>query len=97
VCLAPPKLKDVCRIGWGKVLSIKKTKAMVEYRPIIKKNKFLLGGPIKKEIYWNKKIVPKLKKGSWVSFHWDTICQEISQNQKINLEKYTKNTLEILK
>lgn len=97
------KLKDLCRISWGKIIKISKlnpstggqiSKLIVEYQPLISRNK--LGKPVKKEIDWDKDLVPKVKVGDWVSFHWNQVVEVLSDEDKKNLEKYTKLTLESL-
>ena len=139
------KLKDICRVGWGRVLrlvipapqlrdklrresniysslSVKgggegfsskpgsrvhrsggagkpgmtKQKVIVEYQPLIGKKNIKRGKPIKKEIYWDKLIAPKVKKGDWVSFHWNWLVKVLSARELANLKKYTQNTLESL-
>jgi hypothetical protein len=97
ISLTEARLKDVCRIGWGKVQGIKKAKIVVEYRPIIKKKEFIFGKKKQKEISWNKKIIPNIKIGDQVSFHWETLCQKLSASQVRNLRKYTQKTLDLLK
>lgn len=99
VSLAPARLKDVCRIGWGKVIEIKQKnkKIVVEYAPIVRKNGFVFGRKIQKEMNWNEKIVPDIKADDRVSFHWNTVCQKLSGKNERNLEKYTKKILNLLK
>lgn len=96
------KLLDLCRIGWGKVEKIKNQKSMptgrqakikIKYQPLTG-NK--LGKPIKKEIDWDKDLVPNVKIGDWVSFHWNQAVEVLSDKDRKNLEKYTKLTLKSL-
>lgn len=86
------KLLDLCRVGWGKV--VKNSKLVVEYQPLIGKKKLKLGKPIKKEIDWDKDLLPKVKIGDWVSFHWNQAVEVLIKEGRKNLEKYTKLTLE---
>lgn len=83
------KLLDLCRICWGKV---KKTqdKLLVEYQPLVRQKKLTLGKPIEKEIDWDKDLVPKIKTGDWVSFHWNQVVEVLKDEDRRNLEKYTK-------
>lgn len=97
------KLLDVCRVGWGRVIDIKKQKAksknelrklIVKYKPlVVGKNKYYLGKPIKKEIIWDKRFLSKVKIEDTVSFHWNKACQVLTKKQKENLEKYTRKNL----
>lgn len=103
------KLLDLCRVGWGKVIkqltisplfphsNKQLTKIIVKYQPLIKKNKKLkLGKLVKKEIFWDKNLVPKIKVGDWVSFHWDHLIQKLKKGEVENLKKYTSFTLKLL-
>jgi hypothetical protein len=94
------KLLDLCRVGWGKVREIKgerlKIKVVVEYRPLVEEKKLRLGESVEKEINWNPEIVPAAKIGSWVSFHWNQVCEVLNEEQIKNLEKYTERILAIM-
>ena len=97
------KLKDICRVGWGMVAngqSLMANRAIqkitVEYQPLVGKKNIQLGQPIKKEISWDKLIAPKVKKGNWVSFHWNWLVKVLSAKELANLKKYTQNTIESL-
>jgi len=94
------KLKDICRISWGKVKKLKikskKPKIVVIYNPLFGKKILELGKPTEKEINWDKQILPEIKEGDWVSFHWNHAIQILKENDILNLYKYTQNTLESL-
>jgi len=89
------KFLDLCRINWGKVRKLKvkneKLKIVVEYQPLTKK--FRLGKPIKKEIFWDKVLVPEIRVGDWVSFHWNLATEKLKKRDLKNLKKYTRMTL----
>jgi hypothetical protein len=98
VSLADAGMKDVCRVGWGKVKKIRKTKknhqVWVEYVPIIrKKSRFVFGNLSEKIVSWDENVVAKVSLGDWVAFHWNQIAQTITLRQKDNLKKYTALTL----
>jgi len=94
------KLLDLCRICWGKVIKVsakggsasggKSQKLKVIYQPLVG-NK--LRKPVEKEIDWDKDLVPKVKIGDWVSFHWNQAVEVLTEKDVKNLEKYTKITL----
>lgn len=85
-----PKLRDVCRISWGKVKRIKNKKLEVLSQPLKFKNKqFYLAKPIVKDIVWYREFLPQVKIGDNVSFHWGQACQILSKKGVENLEKYT--------
>ncbi|MBU3901078.1 hypothetical protein KJ590_02255 [Patescibacteria group bacterium] len=95
------KLKDTCRIGWGRVikkLKIKnqKSKIIVGYNSLIGKKQIELGKSIKKTINWDREILPSVKIGDWVSFHWDYAIQKLNEENIVNLHRYTQNTLNTL-
>ena len=88
------KLKDICRPGWGKVISIKNDKVLVEYEPLAsEKGKIKFGKKKGKEINWDKRIVPDISVGDWVSFHWNFLAQKLKKEEIKNLTKYTKINL----
>lgn len=97
------KLKDNCRVGWGKIKKFhsasgrpKSEKIIVAYQPLVGKKTIRLGQPVKKEIIWDKNIIPILKIGDWVSFHWRTAIQKLTKKDVNNLKKYTRNALNCL-
>ena len=94
------KLKDLCRVGWGKVKKLKvesrKLKVIVEHQPLVGKKEIKLGEAIRKEIIWDKEIAPEIKTGDWVSFHWGQIVQVLTLKDVANLKKHTLNTLKSL-
>lgn len=100
------KLMDLCRVGWGKIINdvnlqmasgrFKNEKLIVEYQPIVKNKKFFRGKSIKKEISCNRELLPKIKKGDWISFHWNNAIETLSRENLQNLKKYTAQTLNLL-
>ena len=89
---------DLCRVGWGKVTKVQSSKFKVQnlmfrYKPLAFGEKTQLGEEMEKEISWNKKIVPKVKVGNWVSFHWGQACEVLTPTEVKNLEHYTKQTI----
>ncbi len=91
------KLLDLCRISWGKVMKIKKEKIVIKYQPLVDVKEMKLRKLTEKEIFWNKRLVPNIKIGDWVSFHWDNAVQVLKKKEKNNLNKYTNLTLKLLK
>jgi hypothetical protein len=97
VDISTPAMKDLCRISWGQIENIKRSeKIMVSarYQPLIKKiRKMKLGKPVLKEFLWDPGLLPNLKVGDWVSFHWGEIIQILTPEDVKNLEKYTQRIL----
>jgi len=92
------KLKDVCRVGWGRVIKFKvqssKFKVIVEYQPLIKQNnKIILGDLVEKELNWDRDIVKEIKVGEYVAFHWGMVAQVLTEGEAENIKKYTLKTL----
>ncbi len=88
-------MKDLCKISWGKILKIEDCRLQianleVEYQPLLKEKEWFLGKPIKRKIFWYKRILPKIKVGDTVSFHWDLALEKLSKKDLKNLEKYTE-------
>jgi len=84
------RLRDLCRISWGKVAKIYKKQLKVKYQPLIfKKNRFYLGKPAEKMVSRQKFILPKVEVGDLVSFHWNLACQVLSSKEAKNLARYT--------
>jgi len=93
-------MKDLCKISWGKIIKIEDCKMqianlMVEYQPLLKEKKWFLGKPTKRRIFWFKNILPKLKVGDFISFHWDLALEKLTKKEMENLKKYTQLSLEL--
>lgn len=93
-------MKDLCKISWGRVSKIGDCKLkildlVVEYQPVLKEKEWFLGKPIKRKIFLDKRILPKLKIGDWISFHWDFALEKLSKRDLKNLKKYTENSIKI--
>lgn len=100
------KLLDFCRIGWGrikerrtqnvefKIRSKETEKFLVEYEPLVERNKgFRLGKPKIREFSLNKHFVKGVKIGDWVSLHWGQVIEVLNKKDLSNLSKYTKLTV----
>ncbi|MFC1726982.1 DUF6390 family protein [Patescibacteria group bacterium] len=89
------KVRDICRIGWGRVNKIKNQSAgwriKIKNRPLKQQNdRYYLAEETKKEINWDRDFVPQVKIGDIVSFHWGQACQVLNKKEVENLEKYTQ-------
>lgn len=92
------RLKDICRVGWGRVIKKPKTKdkkpkITIEYQPLVGKREIKFGKAVKKEILYDPEFLSGVEKGDWVSFHWGWAVQKLREEDIVNLYKYTKNTL----
>jgi len=92
------ELFDLCRIGWGRVteLRMQNSELRILYKPLLVGTKYELGKETEKTIEWNPKIVPGVKVGDWVSFHWAQACEVLSNEEAKKLAYYTKKTIELI-
>ncbi|OGZ32726.1 MAG: hypothetical protein A2V69_00825 [Candidatus Portnoybacteria bacterium RBG_13_40_8] len=95
------KLLDLCRIGWGRVISVKcktqSAKIIVKYQPLAGKKKLKLGKLTRKDIDWDRDLLSNvIRVGDWISFHWNQAVEVLRKEDVKNLEKYTKITLNSL-
>ena len=93
-------MKDLCKISWGKITEIVDGRLQianleVEYKPLLKEKEWFLGESTKRKIFWDKRILPKIKIGDIVSFHWDLALEKLAKKDVENLKKYTKESIQI--
>lgn len=90
------RLLDFCRVGWGRVLTVKNKKVMIEYYPLVKRKNFYIGKPIKKKFLVDRDLISKIKRRDWITTHWNNLVQVINKKDLNNLKKYTQITLDSL-
>lgn len=97
--LLTEKLMDLCRIGWGRVIGLNKSQNQikVKYQPLVFKKAPCLGVLKEKSLIWDKDILPNIKIGDQISFHWNHAIQVLDKRDIENLQRYTKRTLDIFK
>ena len=92
------KEKDMCRISWGKVIRVDGRKVRVKTQRLERiGGSYRLAGPVEKTWvaeHGGLRIVGPLKNGDWVSSHWGFVVKKLAANEKKNLEKYSKMTME---
>jgi hypothetical protein len=90
-------LMDSCRISWGKVVDVRRETLVVE-RPslTLTQGKLALTRPKKKEIQFDPEISPfsNIRKGDWVSVHWNFASEKLKPYQLTNLRHYTALDIE---
>lgn len=88
---------DSCRIGWGALKSIHNNSVVLSTKPLIlEKNKLTLGKEREKTIAIPSGISPSVKDiGSIYTYHWDTICDQITQVQENNLIAVTNSAIRL--
>ncbi|MFA6489170.1 MAG: DUF6390 family protein [Candidatus Micrarchaeia archaeon] len=99
--IVPPSLRtaDMCRISWGKVVSVKGGRAVVDSQKLARKNGKLALVPCRKTVRATCagiELVPDIRKGDIVASHWGFAVMKLSKRQKANLEKYTNRNLSSL-
>jgi len=91
------QLMDSCRISWGKVVEVKKS-ALVVARPALtlSQDRLSLSTPEMKEVRYDP-LIPAftdIRKGDWVSLHWNFASDKLRPYQLRNLKKYTAFDIE---
>ncbi len=90
-------LMDSCRVSWGRVLEVKRDSLIVNRRPLaLQDDKLSLSGPVRKEVAFDSGIPPfsSIKKGDWVTLHWNFASEKLSLIQLKNLKSYTALDIE---
>ncbi|MGA2199939.1 MAG: DUF6390 family protein [Nitrososphaerales archaeon] len=86
------ELMDSCRVSWGRVLEVKRDSLVVNRRPLaLQDDRLSLTGPVRKEVRFDSGIPPfsSIKKGDWVTLHWNFASERLAPNQLRNLRFYT--------
>ena len=88
---------DSCRIGWGTLKSIQNNSVVLSTKPLIlEKNKLMLGKEREKRIAIPTGISPSTKDiGSSYTYHWDTMCDQITKVQENNLIAVTSSAIRL--
>jgi len=90
------KAADICRISWGIVKKPGRS-TTIECQPLEEtESDFTFGDCADKKVKWNKDFIPVLKKGDWVSVHWNTMIEVLRKEEVKNLENYSQKTLNSL-
>ncbi len=90
-------LMDSCRVSWGRVLEVKQKTLVVERVPLAFRDEdLLLGAPEKREVHYDSEISPfsTIRRGNWVSLHWNFASEKLTPRQLGNLRSYTALDIE---
>ena len=85
-------LMDSCRVSWGRVLEVKPKSLIVDRSPLtLQDDKLSLAGATKREVHYDSEIPPfsTVKRGDWVSLHWNFASEKLTKRQLRNLVSYT--------
>ncbi len=88
---------DACRIGWGTLKLIQNNSVVLSTKPLIlEKNKLTLGKERDKRIAIPTGISLSVKDiGSIYTYHWNTICDQITHAQESNLIAVTNSAIRL--
>ena len=90
------ELMDSCRISWGKVAEVKEKELVVEKSPLTIEDEHLsLAKSVKKKVSYDGEIPPfgAIKKGDWVSLHWNFASEKLDLTQLRNLKTFTSQDI----
>jgi hypothetical protein len=91
------ELVDSCRVSWGRVLEVRRDTLLVSRRPLsIRDDHLELSAPVVKEVRYDSAVPPfeSVKKGDWVSLHWNFASERLRPYQLRNLRHYTALDIE---
>lgn len=95
----PLQILDHCRIRWGRVVSTEGETALVRSQPLEWDGRRLaLGPPITETARLSRDglgLVDPPEAGSWVSMHWDWVCDRLTPRQLANLRRFTLRQLDM--
>jgi hypothetical protein len=93
----PLRVLDQCRVRWGLVEQTHGDDAVVRTLPLCWDGSRLGYGPARLETATlncgGLGLVNELRRGEWVSLHWDWICDRLSEHQLRMLAHYTDLSL----
>ncbi len=89
---------ELCRIGWGKVVSVGKGPELTVSARSLKHegNRFLAELEEKEKkrlVRRDPQIIPRIRAGDLVAFHWGRVVEVITLNEARRLEHWTEATL----
>ncbi len=93
------RLMDSCRISWGEVVDIKKVALSVE-RPALalSQDQLSLTLPQREEVHYDPRIpsFSDIRRGDWVSVHWNFASERLTPYQLRNLKFYTDQDIDAI-
>jgi len=75
------------------VKEVGKRKLKVEYVPVaIEEDRIILSKPVLRQVDYNPEVKSfvGVRRGDWVTLHWNYACEVITSRQLRNLAKYTE-------
>ena len=85
---------DSCRVSWGKVRQVDGGELLIERQPLVlAAQKLALGeATLERAVrqVQGRGFADNAQPEDWVSLHWGWVCEVISDQQRIRLERYTR-------
>ncbi len=90
------ELMDSCRISWGNVIEVKEKELIVERNPLrIEEKHLTLAKSVRRKVSYDSEIPPfgTIRKGDWVSLHWNFASEKLNLTQLRNLKMFTSQDI----
>lgn len=88
---------DHCRVSWGKGLRVEGGELLAERQPLVLRDgKLVLAVPRPERVLRRidgHGFADAAGPGDWVSLQWRWVCEVLSERQRANMERYTRNHL----
>tara|TARA_Y100000031_G_C8225327_1_gene388025 strand:- start:425 stop:1141 length:717 start_codon:yes stop_codon:yes gene_type:complete len=86
-----------CRVSWGKVVEVLEGSLIVQARVLKRGEKgYFLGEEEVKTVVYLPVMLSGVEKGDWVGIHWGFAASVLTEDQVLNLEKYTLLVLDVV-
>ncbi|MBA2490052.1 MAG: hypothetical protein H0V36_12170, partial [Chloroflexi bacterium] len=90
---------DSCRVSWGRVTAVLGPELIVERQPVrMVEGQLVLGQPVSVRVTRQVRargFADSVQPGDWVALHWGWVCEQLSDSQRITLERYTRHHLRL--
>lgn len=98
--VTPLGVLQQCRIRWGRVASVDDEHVVIEARPLTFDGHALaLGDAVPQQVRWQESgqsLVNAPRPGTWVSAHWNWICDKLTSADVSALEAHTLSSLALV-
>ena len=88
---------DSCRISWGQVVRADGAALIVRRQPLsLLDGKLHLADAVEERVtrqFGGRGFVADIAPDAWVALHWGWVCEVLTEEQRRNLERYTRHHL----